>query len=298
MASEDFSAALPASAHPMAKPGYGKRSAPDELPSRAGDFDHLPAREAYIAAYIDRLAEGAAIDVKTLAKELTYGQQAVGTALRALTTAGHYRRVREPLGEGLTQWVYRSYFSRTPRDNAWWQRLFDGDVPAEETEPTEPAPAVRSKAYDTLARVGRADARMALSAAECAALEGLAAQWLAHGSTPDLLLTALTAGLPNQVHSPGALARRRLTDKMPAALPPTRPRRVLVECTECGVPGLPEALPDGVCKGCQSPDTPAATARQFLPPDVVRHHTAALKSLSSLRYQTGTGPASVEVCLL
>ncbi|MFC9861665.1 MULTISPECIES: hypothetical protein [unclassified Streptomyces] len=54
----------------MAKAGYGKRHAPDEAPRGADDFGHLDAREAAIAAYIDRLPEGAAVGYKALAEEL------------------------------------------------------------------------------------------------------------------------------------------------------------------------------------------------------------------------------------
>nr|WP_274031771.1 hypothetical protein [Streptomyces sp. MMBL 11-1] len=59
MASANLSAALRAPAHPMAKAGYGKRHAPDQDPPRAHDFAGLEPREAAIAAYIDRLPEGA-----------------------------------------------------------------------------------------------------------------------------------------------------------------------------------------------------------------------------------------------
>lgn len=254
MASEDFNAALPASAHPLAKPGYGKRNVPGQAVRRKGEFEHLPVREAAIAAYLDRLPEGAAMDVKTLAKHLPrYGQQAVASALVALTQAGHLRRLRVPLGEGLTQWVFHTYFSRTARDRDWWLRFLSGDVPPEEAA----APTVRSDAYGALAQLGGVDARLVLSAAECLALEELAAQWLARGITPDQLLRSLCAGLPDQVHSPGAFVRRRLRDKMPPSVPvrpavpePSR-RQVLVECAECGAPGLPELLPDGLCKGCR-----------------------------------------------
>ncbi|MGW6059948.1 hypothetical protein [Streptomyces sp. NPDC055189] len=282
MATEKPIPALPAPAHPMAKPGYGKHSVPGQAPRRKGDFDHLPVREAYLAAYIDRLPEGTAIDIKTLAREQPrYGQQAVQTALNSLTAAGHYRRVRVPLGDALTQWVFRTYFSRTARDAAWWTRFLSGDVPA--TEPT--TRETRSEAYDTLARLGAADNRLALSAAECAALEDLAAQWLARGATPEGLVRALTAGLPDQVHSPGAFARRRLRDKLPPQLAARAARRqVLVECTGCGVPGLPEKLPDGLCKGCREPGggagpQPAPTA--VLPPHEVRRRVAALRGRKS-----------------
>ncbi|MFE9393486.1 hypothetical protein [Streptomyces sp. NPDC006784] len=51
MAYADFNAPLSASAHPMAKPGFGKRTPdsaqPEPPPSRA-DFAHLPERAAYL----------------------------------------------------------------------------------------------------------------------------------------------------------------------------------------------------------------------------------------------------------
>ncbi|MFI1799692.1 hypothetical protein ACH427_20395 [Streptomyces sp. NPDC020379] len=233
----------------MAPAGYGKRSAPAQNPRRKGDFSHLPAREAAIATYIDRLPEGAAIDVKTLAKELAaYGQQAVRTALNALTRAGHLFRRRETVGEGRTQWVFRTYFSRTARDESWWRRFLRGDVPAEaEPTPTEEAPP---PAYRILAAVGGTDPRMALSATECAQLTPLAEEWLARGATESELVRALTTGLPPEVHSPGALARTRLKSKLPpqrvqAPPPPTH----LTECEGCGAPA--RALPGGRCRACR-----------------------------------------------
>ncbi|QEU74399.1 hypothetical protein CP967_22560 [Streptomyces nitrosporeus] len=92
-------------------------------------------------------------------------------------------------------------------------------------------------------------------------LEGLAARWLERGVGADYLTRALTAGLPPQVGSPVGFVRRRLTDKMPPRLPaaPQTPvtgtavRRVMMECTECGVPGPPGALPDGLCRACRTP---------------------------------------------
>ncbi|MFZ3569008.1 hypothetical protein ACOKM5_18800 [Streptomyces sp. BH097] len=53
-------------AHPAANPGYGKRSAPDQLRRTGTDFAHLPHREAYIAGYIDRLPDGSDIPVHLL----------------------------------------------------------------------------------------------------------------------------------------------------------------------------------------------------------------------------------------
>ncbi|WP_414168351.1 hypothetical protein ACMATS_17175 [Streptoverticillium reticulum] len=247
MATAELTPAAPAYAPPMARPGYGKKSAPDQAPHRAGDFAHLPEREASVAAHIDRLPDGAAVDIKTLARELAaYGQQAVAKALENLSKAGHLRRFREPVG---TQWVTRTHFSRTARDDAWWSHYLNHD----EAPPTK---AARSEAYEALAAVGRTAPRMTLSAAECAQLEPLAAEWLARGVTREQLTAALTSGLPNPVHSPGALARRRLTDKLPPEQPVRQPAARIMECTACRVPGHPEALPGGLCRQCRGEERP------------------------------------------
>ncbi|MEI7030964.1 MarR family transcriptional regulator [Streptomyces pratensis] len=443
----------------MATPGYGKRSAPGQRPRHADDFALLPVRERYVAAFIDRLPTGAAMSVKSLARQLPlYGQQAVGSALTALSVAGHLRRVRCPAGQGdQVRWSFRTFWSRTARDNEWWNTYLaaqsaqgpqelqhprsspngrtpghppqpsapgaaappspwaDDDTgmagaaacggPAPDTGATDtsiphlaapvarmpeaaavprrpvtdalapmpdvlapvpdilapmpdilapvpdarvvvipeaarsapasapapqavrsaspeppggapavpqpqgpapappdapprtpqahapaPAPAVppqrtaapgenaspavpgetaspavsgdtASPAYLALARLGRVDHRVALSAAECADLEELAAAWFARGVDGDYLVQALTTGLPAHVGRPQGLVRRRLLDKLPPHLPTTptpapppgaTARRVLVECTACGVPGRPEALPDGLCRPCRA----------------------------------------------
>ncbi|MFE4381702.1 MarR family transcriptional regulator [Streptomyces cyaneofuscatus] len=325
----------------MANPGYGKRSALDQRPRTPQDFALLPTRERHVAGFIDHLPEGAAMSVKQLAKQLPlYGQQAVSTALTALSVAGHLRRVRCPVSAGEEmRWVFRTFWSRSARDNEWWTIYLATEtatqaagpepeaatppppwVPDEEpppapeedpgpeqgsestavpqqrtpdqapdAEPAPPAPGTApaapqapeagpSTAYLALARLGRNDHRLALSADDCAALEAQAAEWLARGVSVDYLTSALTAGLPAKVDSPVGLLRRRLTDKMPPRLPaeetaPDSPaptaRRVLVECTDCGRPGPPEALPDGLCRPCreahgrgsaQVPDHPTEAA--------------------------------------
>ncbi|MFE9782274.1 MarR family transcriptional regulator [Streptomyces sp. NPDC005775] len=126
MATQNHSAAPPTPArsapYPKASPGYGKRAVPGQSPSRADDFAFLPERERYIAGYVDRLPDGAAMNIKSLAKCLTlYGQMAVGSALRALGVAGHLRHVRCAIGNGEgVRWVTRTFWSRTARDNEWW----------------------------------------------------------------------------------------------------------------------------------------------------------------------------------
>ncbi|MFE1201875.1 MarR family transcriptional regulator [Streptomyces sp. NPDC058762] len=281
MADENSIAALPApAAHPLANPGYGKRTAPAE-PGAAFqpvDFSHLPAREAYIAAYVHRLPEGAAMDVKSLAKALPlYGQQAVRSALNFLSRAGHLHRVRglAATGDGGTRWVFRTFWSGTARDSAWWAGFLGGDVaveaaaPVEATSevapPSEPAPTTpemhRATAYQTLARLGRVEPRLALSDADCHALTDLAVPWLERGASPVSLTKALTAGLPDAVHAPRGFVARRLRDKLPpmpmSQLTPDAPEprllgRLMPECTECGVPGRPAAFVGGLCQGCRT----------------------------------------------
>ncbi|WP_129308397.1 hypothetical protein [Streptomyces sp. L2] len=290
MADADFSAA-PASAHPLAKPGYGKRSVPGQPTRRNDDFAHLPPREAAIAAYLDRLPEGADISVKTLAKVLPYGQCALGTALRRLQREGHLRRGRERLpGTDVVRWITRSWFSRDARDDDWWAGFVRGDAPAESLSSPRPT---RSRAHVLLAALGRTAPVLSLSGADCAALAPLVAEWFARGARDEDVLRALTAGLPSPVHHPAALVRRRLTDKLPpapAAPEPPRqsPPRRLLECAECGVPGRPEALPGGLCRGCRGA-RPADRPHSSAPPSpsAIRDYASGMRAVILERRREG-----------
>ncbi|WP_079057884.1 hypothetical protein [Streptomyces cellostaticus] len=233
----------------MANPGYGKRCAPSQLPRTKNDFAHLPPREAAIAAYIDRLPDGADISVKTLAKQLLYGQCALRTALNHLQRSGHLRRGRERLEAegGGSRWITRSWWSRTARADDWWAAFTRGDVPEPEQPPDERARTTRSRAH---------------------------------------ILRALTEGLPTPVHHPAALVRRRLIDKLPPEPVPRPPRRVL-ECAKCGVPGRPEALPGGVCGGCRGERAPARP-RTPLPAPAVHVHAGEIRAAMSLKRRERT----------
>ncbi|MFE7060086.1 MarR family transcriptional regulator [Streptomyces californicus] len=392
-------------AFPMAKPGYGKRNAPDQRPPAREDFALLPARERYVAGFIDRLPQGAAMSVKQLAKHLPlYGQQAIGTSLNSLSVAGHLRRVRSRLTTGTgrgkggeVRWISRTFWSRTARDNEWWnaylatehciQALTPTDVAAPppprtpppasptpwdtaeepqqppappqappleavaavpqqrpplpaatgtpgphhteqqpqagdmtratpapsadrpEADPTAPrttppapgevpatlratAEPVPSEAYLALARLGRNDHRLALSAADCTTLEPLATAWLTRGVTVDYLTTALTAGLPTHIDSPAGLLHRRLTDKIPPHIPRTAESRspdateptheaLLVECTNCRRPGPPQALPDGLCRPCHHAHTHGGEPTTPTPDEIaaVKAHITNLRNL-------------------
>ncbi|MET8881266.1 MarR family transcriptional regulator [Streptomyces rubiginosohelvolus] len=264
-----------------------------------------PTRERYVAGFVDHLPDGAAMSVKQLAKQLPlYGQQAVSTALKALSVAGHLRRVRCSVGAGdESRWVSWTFWSRTVRDNEWWNTYLAAvpqqrtapeptpdPAPAPATTPTPP-PAAFSPAYLALAQLGRSNHRLGLSADDCTTLEPFAAQWLDRGVTTDYLTSTLKAGLPAQIDSPAGLIRRRLIDKLPPQLPanpntpantptPTPARRLLVECTDCGRPGPPEALPDGLCRPCHTTHSaggpPSPDATQIA---AVKTHMANLRDL-------------------
>ncbi|MFE9824186.1 MarR family transcriptional regulator [Streptomyces sp. NPDC005791] len=314
MAIQHLSSAPPAPAasrpYRKAHTGYGKQTVPAQGPSNAAAFALLPERERYVAAYVDHLPDGAAMDIKSLAKDLPlYGQMAIGTALRALAVAGHLRRVRCRVeGAGQCRWVTLTYWSRTAHDNEWWTARLAGDpaavapsvepmaVPQQRTAerpavdvPTPDAGAP-SPAYLALAELGRSETRLALSAADCATLEPLAAAWFARGVSADHLTSALTAGLPERVGSPIGLVRRRLTDKMPPHLPvpaqgppAARPARgLLVECTDCGRPGPAEALPDGLCRPCATAHQAAEPSEAAAPAEVERDVSALVASLRNL----------------
>ncbi|MEU8514760.1 hypothetical protein AB0C76_24640 [Kitasatospora sp. NPDC048722] len=281
----------------MASPGYGKKTAPGELPHSPTDFAHLPPREAYLASLIDRLPDGASMDVKTLAAHQPhYGQMAVRTALNSLSAAGHLRRFRERVGDDRTRWVLRTHFSRTSRSDAWWAEFIAtgesgtgesaDDPPAASTKSATvpPKERPRSPAYVALADLGLADPRLALSAADCEALEPLAAEWLARGTPPALFTAVLTAGLPpDGVHSPAAFTRRRLLHKMPPerTAPAVAPATRILECTACRTPCRPQVLLGGLCRACRSGTRHAAPPPpDRLSPAAVRAHADRIRALT------------------
>ncbi|MFF9076728.1 hypothetical protein ACF1BP_27655 [Streptomyces sp. NPDC014735] len=165
-------------------------------------------------------------------------------------------------------------------------------VPAVPAVPRQPGPGdlppveEKSFTYYALAQLGCIDERLGLSDADCTALVPLAAEWLNRGVTVDYLVHALTSGLPSRIHSPIAFTRKRLETKIPPTLPssplkdpnapggPNAPtRHALVECTECAVPGPPEALPDGLCRSCRPRHSPTTgnDSTTTADPDVQAH---------------------------
>ncbi|MEU8526228.1 hypothetical protein AB0C77_11630 [Streptomyces sp. NPDC048629] len=256
--------------HPLANPGYGKRSTPYERPAGPDDWGHLPPREAAIAAYIDRLPDGSDISVKMLAEKLPYGQCAVRTALNRIQRVGHLRRGRECL-HGL--WITRTWWSRSARDDAWWTAFERGDVPKEKPRPT------RSRAYILLAALGRENSVLSLSHAECHTLSPLVEEWFAREATDDDVRRALTTGLPSPVHHPAALLRTRLTTKIPPEPlrrepPPLR----LLECAKCGAPSYAETLAGGECGTCRGEPAPPPRPAPAVPAPRVHAYAEAIRA--------------------
>jgi hypothetical protein len=254
-----------ASEYPTAAPGYGKRSAPSQYARAANDFAHLPDREAYLARFIDLLPDGAAIDAKTLARmQPRFGQQAVRSALHALDALGHLKRVLEKVGEGVTRWVYRTFFSRTARPVMWWQeflqsRQFEG---TRET-PAEPGPPPRSQAYRALASLAAVTPKLMLSAKDCEELEPFAAEWFARGVTVEQFRHAMSNTLPDPVHHPGRFILRRLVDRVPPL--PQDPFAARTECGRCRAPVMHTSASCSRC--CSSlPGVPPVPEPSAQPP--------------------------------
>ncbi len=278
------------------------------------------------------------MSVKQLAKQLPLcGQQAVSTALKALSVAGHLRRVRCSVGAGdETRWVFRTFWSRTARDNEWWNTYLATEdrrrpqppphhagstrltgsrstcgapgphrrtAAAHPTRPRRPnsrsqpgrRPPPRTRPHRPTGPTG--DHSPASAATTTGSLPS--PPTTAPPRTPrhpEMARPRRHHRLPHQrphrrTPHPGRLPRR--PDPPPphrqTATPtpshhrkhPAPTRRLLVECTDCGRPGQPEALPDGLCRPATKPTPQAATPHPPTPLQIaaVRTHMANLRTL-------------------
>jgi hypothetical protein len=155
VADANLNAALRPYAHPQASPGFGKRTVSDQRPRRKGDFAELPVWEAYLAAFIDGLSDGSAID-----------EASCRTPLRP--------HLRNPTRR--SPWCRHLIGRSRPRRNGSSRlpRLRPHVLPARRPTtcwpPSDGPTAVSS------------DSRLVLSANECTALESDAAAWLERGA--------------------------------------------------------------------------------------------------------------------
>ncbi|GAA1922737.1 hypothetical protein GCM10009716_34020 [Streptomyces sodiiphilus] len=119
--------------------------------------------------------------------------------------------------------------------------------------------ALRS-AVTLLSSLGVAEPRLALGTAEAMELAPLVGQWRAAGASHELLRSALTAGLPERVHS--AVGLHRKLPQRPAVPPedagrlsgPAPVRRGLSEYPDCRDP----VTEPGRCRTCRDGGPPPA----------------------------------------
>ncbi|MEW9555242.1 hypothetical protein [Nonomuraea sp. NPDC050783] len=148
--------------------------------------------------------------------------------------------------------------------------------PTDKTDTNHPITGENSRHHDSPGRRGQgdelaavlplfgklrqADGRLTFSRAEMGKLAPLVAAWRERGALDVSIIEAVTAGLPQSIHSPAALVADRLRRKLPETrstplVGPVLSR--LVECSECGRPGRIA----GVCGDCRSETAPARPTR-------------------------------------
>lgn len=126
-----------------------------------------------------------------------------------------------------------------------------GDAPQQQQQDTATPEIGRAAAV--LGRLGAAEPKLSLGAAEALKLAPVAAEWLRRGVSELELRNTLIAGLPASVVAPARFVANRLERKMPAArrvADPVAPAvAVRAECGECGYP-LPAGQETGICGRC------------------------------------------------
>ncbi|GAA2141558.1 hypothetical protein GCM10009760_25850 [Kitasatospora kazusensis] len=141
-----------------------------------------------------------------------------------------------------------------PRDEEPAERA--DDEGGREEAPQQEDQAI-GQAAAALARLGQAEPKLRLGAAEALRIAPLAAEWLARGVSAADLTAVLSTGLPTAVHSAAALITDRLTRKMPAVPQPKAPAPERHECAKCQAPGLSRP---GICPSCATLATPEPSA--------------------------------------
>ncbi|MFD3566121.1 helix-turn-helix domain-containing protein [Streptomyces sp. NPDC058667] len=194
-----------------------------------------------LAAHIQSLPSGAAIDIRSLAARFPEGTTRIASALRELEAHGYLRRTRERTKDGLivTRTVSCNQPGRTaakdePKPKRPAQREKKPKRPARREEkpprralpavpqPAYPAPDLLATALGVLSGLRRTDPRLLISATDAEHLVPGVAAWLERDLTPEAVHNALTAGLPSEpLHRPAALLAHRLAAQLPP-LPPFR----------------------------------------------------------------------------
>ncbi|MFF1507095.1 helix-turn-helix domain-containing protein [Streptomyces sp. NPDC058326] len=184
-----------------------------------------------LAAHIQSLPSGAAIDIRSLAARFPEGTTRIAGALRELEAHGYLRRTRERTKDGLivTRTVSCNQPGRTaakdepkPKRPAQREKKPKRRALPAVPQPAYPAPALLATALGVLSGLRRTDPRLLISATDAEHLVPGVAAWLERDLTPEAVHNALTTGLPAEpLHRPAALLAHRLAAQLPP-LPPYR----------------------------------------------------------------------------
>ncbi|WP_194909715.1 helix-turn-helix domain-containing protein [Catenulispora rubra] len=256
-----------------------------------------------ILAYLLSQPDGKRDDIRTLSERTPEGRERVASAMRELEKLGYLTRTKKRTPDGHIYTEVEVFdrpgeASSQPEPSAGFPASGgsaaspDGDHPVKERdkEPTHPTPGAEGTdngpnmdsddelraSAQLLARVVRAEPRLALGWTDVLRLAPLVAEWRRRGASELHIVGSLTSGLPRAgVHHPARFVETRLVAKMPLERreAPLRP-----ECEGCGVP-VPSA---GLCVSCRE-DQPAG-ARTVAEGQVVARGVAraraALRGLS------------------
>ncbi|WP_329133257.1 helix-turn-helix domain-containing protein [Streptomyces sp. NBC_01476] len=274
-----------------------------------------------ILAYLLSLPDGAREDVRSLAdKNPGLGRRGVAKAVDELIALGYYvrRTVRdESSGQVRTETLVFDTpkaggaplpasagtggpavgkAGAKPKKNPGEEPTLPRQRPGRGAQAIEAAavahttPEALARGASLLARLTRAEPRLALNAADTLALAPLAAQWVEEGVPERDARSLLTSGLPPVIHSARAILANRLVRKRPTL----RKRQgsplaaALAECGTCRDP-LPRGHDQGTCPTCSgSPATPKPAP---LPPETVAEHAAGIRALLRNRARGVAAPA-------
>ncbi|MFJ9158698.1 hypothetical protein ACIRPS_18065 [Streptomyces griseoviridis] len=253
------------------------------VPNAAARHSGLSLSARGLLVTLLSLPDGTRATVDTVTDQVEEGRRAVAKAFTALEKAGYLRRERgQDPDTGL--WGTQTHISDLPMDRipavgAPKSRSV-GDLPKGEKNQgknllPEPRPhgdeaappqaeeeedasgdndhdAVTGRAAATLAQLGDADRRLALSTSEVLRLAPLAAAWLAEGHSAMKVVAALTTRLPERVDSAAALVSYRLKNQMPAKPAPKAPPApdTRHRCQSCDAV-FPAGVTQDLCKLCR-----------------------------------------------
>ncbi|HTJ66676.1 MAG TPA: helix-turn-helix domain-containing protein [Actinospica sp.] len=229
-----------------------------------------------ILGHLLSLPDGQRADIRTLADRTPEGRERVAAALRELEKFGYLKRavmrtargrlytkveVFDSLDGASSQVEPDPGFPEPGRSDA----SSDANHPVKkrDEETTLPRPRIgdvvgveggregisfadSKAAADVIARVARAEPKLALGWAEALQLAPLVAEWRRRGASDMHIISSLTAGLPHHgVHHPLRFIEARLRTKMPAERSAAPPR---FECDSCRAP----ASSAGNCRNCRA----------------------------------------------